>query len=126
MEVLKYILMVCLCVLVTVIICMFMRPDACMHTCVPCTHLDSDPELVTLVDFNLYAAAVKKVQEAQQKNNEANLVAVKAFSVSIVENRKAILTHQDQMKRMAEGIIELAKIIKRLVEVSDVVDTKRL
>lgn len=138
MEAFKMILVMCMCILITTIICFFMRPE-------PCTHLDPGPELVLLSDYVESQEAVigcmhtlkdlalththpvpkcmhidagnYSIQKAQQKNNEASLTAIEALGDSIVANREAIETHAGFLQQITDGMVKLAVMINEVAEV---------
>lgn len=127
MEALKIVLVVMLCLFVTIIVSLALRTEPCTHTCEQvCTHdstLDPGPDLVTMTQFSVYCAATRKFRDvttlcidAQVKNNEVSLVAIKTMGKSIIENRESILIQQGQIQTMADGMVKMAEIVKRLVE----------
>lgn len=112
MEALKMILIVVLCLVVTVIVSLCMRPDPCTHN----STLDPGPDLVTMDDFMKVRAASNEVWKAQSNNNKVNLKAMTMVQDAVVKNRKTILTHQDYLQEMADNMITLGKMLMQVVK----------
>lgn len=96
MEVWKSILVTCMCVIVTTIVCFFMRPK-------PCTHPDPGPDLVTLEVFEKHKLETDQAFRATRTTFEATAKAMVIISEAIVLYGKRLDKTEADIKALNGG-----------------------
>jgi lipopolysaccharide biosynthesis regulator YciM len=74
-------------------------------------------QYVTLADFNRYDQAARKYRAAQQKNNEASLVAIQLAQAGVVENRRKATKNTEFIQTITEQNVKFVGATKDALEV---------
>lgn len=105
---------VILCLFVTIVVCLFLRPEPYMH--VPCTHdstLDPGSDFVTMDEFMAVRKASNVTLQIHNKHNEVSLAAIQGLKNMILGDRDF---NETELEIIYDSIQSLEDYIMRINE----------